>query len=38
VWILRVISGPHAGRSLEIDRELVIGRQDADLTIEDSEL
>src|SRR5689334_10185378 len=32
---LTVISGPAAGRSLEVDRELTIGREDADLTLDD---
>src|SRR5687767_2315607 len=35
---LRISSGPGAGHSLEIEAELVIGREGADLTIEDSEL
>lgn len=35
---LTVKSGPAAGRSMPIEAELVIGRADADLTIEDSEL
>jgi pSer/pThr/pTyr-binding forkhead associated (FHA) protein len=35
---LKVMSGPAAGQSLEIDRELVIGRENADLTIADSEV
>lgn len=35
---LRVIDGPQAGRSLEIDRQLVIGRYDADLALDDPEI
>lgn len=35
---LTVKSGPAAGRSLPIDGEVVIGREDADLTIDDQEL
>ena len=35
---LELISGPAAGRSVDIDRELVIGREDADVTIPDSEV
>ena len=35
---LRVTSGPAAGQSVEIERELVIGREGADLTIDDPEL
>lgn len=35
---LRIDAGPAAGRSLTIDREIVVGRSGADLTIEDSEL
>jgi hypothetical protein len=38
VATLKVLSGPEAGRSLDIDRELVIGRRDADLSIDDSEM
>jgi pimeloyl-ACP methyl ester carboxylesterase len=38
VGTLRVISGPQAGRSLEIDRQLVLGREDADLAIEDPDV
>ncbi len=35
---LTVRSGPAAGSELEIDREIVIGRENADLTIADEEL
>jgi len=35
---LNVISGPGSGQRIEVDRELVIGRENADLTIEDAEL
>jgi pSer/pThr/pTyr-binding forkhead associated (FHA) protein len=35
---LRVVSGPAAGRTVDIDEEIVIGRADADLDIEDDEL
>ena len=35
---LKVTSGPAAGETVEIDRELVIGREKCDLTIADPEL
>ncbi len=35
---LRAISGPLAGETIEIENELVIGRQDTDVTIDDLEL
>jgi hypothetical protein len=35
---LRVISGPLAGEEIEVERELVIGRQGADVVIDDPEL
>jgi pSer/pThr/pTyr-binding forkhead associated (FHA) protein len=35
---LSVISGPAEGRKLVVDREVVIGREGADLTIDDSEM
>jgi hypothetical protein len=35
---LHVISGPAAGQEFEVDRELIIGRRDADLAIADDEL
>jgi ABC transport system ATP-binding/permease protein len=35
---LRVVSGPAAGRTVDIDEEVVIGREDTDLEIDDDEL
>jgi hypothetical protein len=35
---LRVLSGPAAGESLGIEKEVVIGREDADLTITDPQI
>jgi pSer/pThr/pTyr-binding forkhead associated (FHA) protein len=35
---LRAISGPLAGQTIEVENELVIGRQDTDVTIDDLEL
>jgi hypothetical protein len=35
---LRVISGPLAGQTIEVENELVFGRQDTDITIDDLEL
>jgi pSer/pThr/pTyr-binding forkhead associated (FHA) protein len=35
---LTVISGPAAGSEIEVERELIIGRRDADLAIPDEEL
>jgi pSer/pThr/pTyr-binding forkhead associated (FHA) protein/quercetin dioxygenase-like cupin family protein len=35
---VKVTSGPAAGQSLDLDRELVVGREDADLTIADPQL
>jgi predicted component of type VI protein secretion system len=35
---LTVISGPAAGSEVEVERELIIGRRDADLAIPDEEL
>jgi pSer/pThr/pTyr-binding forkhead associated (FHA) protein len=35
---LKATSGPVAGTEVDVERELVIGRQDADLTIPDEEL
>jgi predicted component of type VI protein secretion system len=35
---LTVTSGPGAGRSLELEAEVVVGREDADLTIPDPEI
>ena len=36
--VLRVISGPSAGQSLAVSRELLIGRENADLVIPDPEV
>jgi hypothetical protein len=35
---LRLSSGPGAGQEIEIERELVVGREGCDVTIDDSEL
>lgn len=35
---LRVVSGPAAGRTVEVEEEVVIGREDTDLDIDDLEL
>jgi FHA domain len=35
---LRVATGPLAGQTVEVDGELVIGREDTDLTIDDAEM
>ena len=35
---LRVVSGPAAGRTVDVDEEVVIGREDTDLEIDDVEL
>src|SRR5215469_6646400 len=35
---LRVVSGPAAGRTVDVEEEVVIGREDADLDIDDLEL
>jgi pSer/pThr/pTyr-binding forkhead associated (FHA) protein len=35
---LKITTGPHEGQSIECDRELVVGREGADLTVEDSEM
>jgi hypothetical protein len=35
---LRVTTGPSEGQSIECDREFVIGREDADLVVEDMEM
>ena len=35
---LRVVSGPAAGRTVDIEGEIVIGREDTDLEIDDPEL
>lgn len=35
---LTITTGPREGQSIECDRELVVGREGADLTVEDSEM
>jgi ABC transport system ATP-binding/permease protein len=35
---LRVVSGPAAGRTVDVEEEVVIGREDTDLEIDDVEL
>ncbi len=35
---LEVISGPGAGQSVDVEGEVVIGRENADLTIADAEM
>ncbi|MGZ4306481.1 MAG: FHA domain-containing protein, partial [Solirubrobacteraceae bacterium] len=35
---LRVVSGPLAGQTIDVEDEVVIGREDTDLTIDDVEL
>lgn len=35
---LRVVSGPAAGQTVDIEEEVVIGREDADLDLDDDEL
>ena len=35
---LRVVSGPLAGQTFDVENEVVIGREDTDLTIDDVEL
>jgi len=35
---LSILTGPREGETIEVDRELLIGRSDADLEIEDPEL
>jgi pSer/pThr/pTyr-binding forkhead associated (FHA) protein len=35
---LRVLSGPLAGQTIDVETEVVIGREDTDLTIDDVEL
>jgi ABC transport system ATP-binding/permease protein len=35
---LRVVSGPNAGQTVDVEEEIVIGREDTDLTIDDDEL
>lgn len=35
---LRVVSGPSAGLTVDVDEELVIGREDTDLALDDDEM
>ncbi|MGI8631092.1 MAG: FHA domain-containing protein [Solirubrobacterales bacterium] len=35
---LKVISGSDSGQSMEIDHEIVVGREGADLAIDDAEV
>ena len=35
---LRVVSGPNAGQTVDVEEEIVIGRVDTDLTIDDDEM
>ncbi len=35
---LRVVSGPNAGQTVDVDEEIVIGREDTDLAIDDDEM
>ncbi len=35
---LRVVSGPNAGQTVDVDEEIVIGRVDTDLAIDDDEM
>ena len=35
---LRVVSGPNAGLTVDVDEEVVIGREDSDLAIDDEEM
>ncbi len=35
---LRVVSGPNAGLTVDVDEEVVIGREDTDLAIDDDEM
>jgi pSer/pThr/pTyr-binding forkhead associated (FHA) protein len=35
---LRVVSGPGAGQTVDVDEEVVIGREDTDLAIDDEEM
>ena len=35
---LRVVSGPNAGQTVDVDEEIVIGREDTDLAIDDEEM
>ena len=35
---LRVVSGPNAGQTVDVEEEIVIGREDTDLAIDDDEM
>lgn len=35
---LRIVSGPNAGKTVDVEEEVVIGREDTDLAIDDPEL
>jgi len=35
---LRVVSGPNAGLTVDVDEEIVIGREDTDIAIDDEEM
>jgi ABC transport system ATP-binding/permease protein len=35
---LRVVSGPNAGQTVDVEEEIVIGREDTDLAIDDEEM
>jgi pSer/pThr/pTyr-binding forkhead associated (FHA) protein len=35
---LRVVSGPNAGQTVDVQQEIVIGREDTDLAIDDDEM
>jgi len=35
---LRVVSGPNAGQTVDVEEEIVIGREDTDLAIDDKEM
>jgi len=35
---LRVVSGPNAGQTVDVDEEIVIGREDTDLILDDDEM
>jgi len=35
---LRVVSGPNAGQTVDVEQEVVIGREDTDLAIDDDEM
>ena len=35
---LRVVSGPNAGQTVDVEQEIVIGREDTDIAIDDDEM